>query len=139
MKGNQRLFRNNNRLEERSVDLNGNSYSNIKDYYLGVVRQMPVDENGLVYGAEHHSRVLMYLSFTGVWEVCSDDAVYIDDWNLSSPELTHRHRELGVRLSSYDNKHYSSEFDVQQGKCVLCGEEVPGEYVMVHNFYRLDD
>jgi hypothetical protein len=61
--------------------------------------------------------------------------VFIEDWNVSSPELLHRHPEFGWVRTAFDVG--TVEVDTTDGKCDLCHKEISGELAMIHKFHQL--
>ena len=87
--------------------------------------------------------------------------MFVGDWSIQTPEIYHRHKELGAYLtqdgmnfmadSIHDyNKHNGKcpcgcretrykthiQWDAANGKCGLCGEQMSGEVMMMHKFYQ---
>jgi hypothetical protein len=83
------------------------------------------------------------------------DEFFVDEWSIRTPELYHRHKELGTWITAdgmdfqgyapdtrdneeYYVKHYKTHimWDAAKGTCGLCGDKIPGEIMMMHKFYQ---
>ncbi len=104
-------------------------------YYRDFV--LPDIKDGRVSNPSLHVDIICNLPMDGgmmIGEQREED-IFIDDWNVSSPELVHRHPEFGyLRVPGAQG---IVEVDTTKGKCDLCHKVISGELDMIHTFYQI--
>lgn len=85
------------------------------------------------------------------------DELFVGDWSIATPEIYHRHKELGTFMTMDGMAFNTTSFtipkedvkvphsmyyethimwDAAGGECGLCREHLPGEIMMMHKFYQ---
>lgn len=123
--------------------------------YYNSMKQLPRD-NGVMQGAkEVMSWLKMFDASKGGMYYAEKDEFFVGEWSIQTPELYHRHKELGVYFTM-DGMHFTNKhdydlithkelgtyktyimWDAANGECGLCEEHMPGEIMMMHRFYQL--
>jgi len=126
----------------------------VQSYYQALMA-LPRNNRGEISEcANHVSQLEMLDSMGGNMYYSEEDEFYVDEWSIQTPELYHRHKELGTYITADGMafqgyapetaavdypKHYQThvQWDSAGGKCGLCLKEMPGEIMMMHKFYQL--
>ncbi len=129
-------------------------YHHVKSYYQAI-KHLPRKDRRVVDEAE--AQVKMLESLGGGEYMCysNKDEFFVDEWSIKTPELYHRHKELGTYRTS-DGMAFTHwgrpddtiepsfvsfyethvMWDAANGTCELCDVEIPGEIMMMHKFYQ---
>jgi hypothetical protein len=104
-------------------------------YYKDII--MPELQAGRLHCRSMHFEIICGLSLCGGVYVSEprEGDIYIEDWNVSSPELLHRHLEFGHVRTAWNIGIV--EIDTTDGKCDLCHKRISGELSMIHKFHQL--
>ena len=128
-------------------------HKTVRSYY-DAIRQLP-RTNGMMNEFRNHVGVLESLDAVhGNMYYSAKDELFVGDWSIQTPEIYHRHKELGIYFTT-DGMHfpvYNDDdlvdlakvgnykthimWDAAKGECGLCGEHMPGEIMMMHRFYQ---
>jgi len=121
------------------IDYNDTIYTDASEFFQDLRKSEPKDEKGVWINSDKILEHLCTLGqpTSGLWyiepELPSD--IRIDNWLLNADEIFHLHPELGIVSDFMETGYVIAE--VWHGKCVLCGDEISGEYDMIHKFYKL--
>jgi hypothetical protein len=112
-------------------------YTSAPEYYREVVLTMPRTK-GIILGAQEHIDAMAQLTATGIYVIDTDDSdIYVDGWRVNGDYITHKHPEFGVITTQWTKG--AVECDVLAGgQCDMCGDKIPGEIDMMHQFYKLN-
>lgn len=153
MMGEERAYRN-DQLSDRDVAERNSGYPDIRSYYQAM-KQLPRDHGVMEGVKEVVSWLEMFDAPRGDMYYAEKDEFFVGEWSIQSPELYHRHKELGVYFTmngmEFSGKHdddliirsqpgtYKTYimWDAANGTCGLCTEEIPGEIMMMHKFYQM--
>jgi len=118
---------------------NGVLYTEGDTFFKDIRHIEPRDENGVFVNVDEIFSVLcdLELSSTCMWFIEPElpDDMIVDGWLLNGDEVFHTHPELGIIFDPMETGLLIAE--VLYNKCVLCGDEIKGEYDMIHKFYKL--
>ena len=122
--------------------------------YYNAIRWIP-RLSGVMEDARHHVSMLERLdAVMGGMYYSEKDELFVGDWSIQTPEIYHRHKELGmyftadgmdftgyhdddlVDLAALGNYKTHIQWDAANGLCGLCGEQMSGEIMMMHRFYQ---
>ena len=120
--------------------------------YYEAIRHLP-RTSGVMDEFRHHVSMLEGLDAVhGNMYYSERDEMFVGDWSIQTPEIYHRHKELGTYMTregmdfkSYHDPdsiviedHYKThiQWDAANGLCGLCGEQMSGEIMMMHKFYQ---
>ena len=126
-------------------------HKNVRSYYEQI-KHLP-RTHGTMNEFRNHVGVLEGLDApNGNMYYGEKDELFVGDWSIQTPEIYHRHKELGTYMtldgmafSGYlsdtdrvDVNHYKThiQWDAADGLCGLCGEQMSGEVMMMHKFYQ---
>ena len=126
-------------------------HQHVRSYY-DVIKHLP-RKRGVMDEARHHVSMLENLdAVNGNMYYSEKDEFYVDEWSIQTPEIYHRHKELGtyftrdgmdmygerdiVTEAAMDNYITYIQWDAAGGLCGLCGVQMPGEILMMHKFYQ---
>ena len=127
-------------------------HKNVRTYY-DVIKHLP-RTNGIMNEHKNHVGVLEGLdAVNGNIYYSERDEMFVGDWSIATPEIYHRHKELGEYMTAdgmvftdpcpcavckNDTSHYRThiQWDAGDGECGLCGEQMSGEVMMMHKFYQ---
>jgi len=138
-------------LYDRDRAISETGQDNVKGYYNAIRNMMYI--KGVVMGAKEHVKMLENFDAPdGNMYYSEKDEFFVDNWSIKTPEIYHRHKELGTYMTmdgmgfkSYHapdseviKDHYKTHimWDAAKGECGLCGEHMPGEIMMMHLFYQ---
>ena len=117
----------------------GKLYATSEEYYRKVVTGLPLDPDDprgeAVVDASFHADVCQMLARGGTYAISfntGSPGIYVDNWNIDSPCLYHRHPELRV-LGTKNNL----EWDVLDNRCTMCDKQIPGEIWMMWRLQQL--
>lgn len=128
-------------------------YTNVRAYY-DAIKGLP-RTNGVLNQFRNHVGILEGLDAThGNMYYGEKDELFVGAWSIETPEIFHRHKELGAYFTmngmdftghhdddlvdegSVDRYKTHIQWDAAKGECGLCGEQMPGEILMMHKFYQ---
>ena len=149
MMGHEREYRE-SLMDDRNIAKKETGYGDIKAYYSSIKSMGYVE--GVVLNARAHVKMLEMMDAPeGNMYYSEKDEFYVDEWSIQTPEIYHRHKELGTYLTS-DGMHIEAykpewaevssvyethiQWDAANGECGLCGVQMPGEIMMMHCFYQ---
>ena len=136
------------------VNWQSRSGHNTAQSYYDAIRHIP-RTNGTMNEFKHHVNMLEGLdSVHGNLYYSEKDELFVGDWSIQSPEIYHRHKELGtyftmdgmeftghhdedlVIMDSVGRYKTNIMWDAANGECGLCRERMSGEVMMMHKFYQ---
>jgi len=121
------------------VDYKGNIYTSVDTFFQDIRKSEPKNEKGVWENTEEILEHMCTLAQPdhGLWyiEPETPEDMRIDNWLLNADEIFHIHPELGVVSDFMESGQVIAE--VWRGRCTLCGDEITGEYDMIHKFYKL--
>ncbi len=125
-------------------------HKNVRSYYDAIKHLHRT--NGVLDGVRGHLSNLEGLdAVMGGMYYSEKDELFVGDWSIQTPEIYHRHKELGELMTmdgmDFVDHHDSEEvhpnyyrthiqWDAANGLCGLCGEQMSGEIMMMHKFYQ---
>ena len=137
--------------EEMEAAQSGSGHSHVRSYY-GYIRGLP-RINGVLDNVRGHLSNLEGLdAVNGDMYYSEKDELFVGDWSIQTPEIYHRHKELGTYFT-FDGMEFTGYhdddlvdligrykthimWDAANGECGLCGEHMSGEVMMMHKFYQ---
>ena len=129
-------------------------HKTVRSYY-DVIKHLPRN-GGVMDEVRHHVDMLENLdAVNGNMYYSEKDELFVGDWSIQTPEIYHRHKELGTyfTMDGMDFSGHNDEdlvdrvniggqyqthiqWDAANGLCGLCGEQMSGEIMMTHKFYQ---
>ena len=139
----------NDKQNAREYAQDKTGHEHVKSYYQAL-KYMP-RKKGVIDEFRRHLAMLEMLDAPdGNMYYSEKDEFFVDNWSIQSPELYHRHKEFGnymtihgMEFMEYDKpddpSYYRThvQWDAAGGVCGLCDKHMPGEIMMMHNFYKL--
>ena len=126
-------------------------HRHVRSYYDSI-KGLP-RTNGVLDNVRGHLSNLESLdAVKGNMYYSEKDELFVGDWSIQTPEIYHRHKELGAYFTR-DGMEFSGhndedlvniggqyqthiQWDAANGLCGLCGEQMSGEIMMMHKFYQ---
>ncbi len=128
-------------------------HHHVRSYY-NAIKNLPRVGGVLENVKEHVSNLEGLDAVHGNMYYSEKEEMFVGDWSIETPEIYHRHKELGMYFTTdgmhfpvyHDDDlvdlakvgHYNTHimWDAAKGLCGLCGEQMPGEIMMMHRFYQ---
>ena len=136
--------------EEMESAQSRSGHNTVRSYY-DAIRYLPCT-NGTMNKFRHHVSMLEGLDAVhGNMYYSTKDELFVGDWSIETPEIYHRHKELGTYMTMDGMSFWNQDpdnivdidkyqthimWDAANGECVLCGEHMSGEVMMMHKFYQ---
>ena len=129
-------------------------HKHVRSYY-DAIKGLP-RTNGIMNEFRNYVGMLEGLdAVNGGMYYSEKDEMFVGDWSIQTPEIYHRHKELGTYFTR-DGMEFSGhndedlvdlvniggqyqthiQWDAANGLCGLCGEQMSGEIMMMHRFYQ---
>jgi len=136
---------------ERAQSRSGHKH--VRSYY-DAIKHLPRTSGVLDDVKGHLSNLEGLDAVNGNMYYSEKDEMFVGDWSIQSPEIYHRHKELGTyfTMDGMDFTGYHDDdlvvagaagqykthiqWDAAKGECGLCGEHMSGEVMMMHLFYQ---
>ena len=148
MMGQEREYREDN-LSDMEQAQRESGHPNVMSYYH-VLKTLPRHKGVLQEAKRHVSMLELFDAPNHDMYYSEKDEFFVDNWSIQTPELYHRHKELGT-YQTMDGMafwkgdeadapdHYTTHimWDAAGGECGLCGEHMSGEIMMMHKFYQM--
>ena len=120
------------------VEEGGMLFKRCQDYYWHIKREFDrhvgvyPDTYGPIKDADRKN--LEHMCHGASYGVI-EDTIHVDNWAVNEKTIFHKHPEFGV-VDHIDGPA-ELEFTVKDGKCDMCGTEIPGEVLFLHKMYQL--